>query len=147
MALPSRRTENPLTAFRGMLDEFFNEPFFRLGNRDLSSRMWPLVDIVEEKDQYTIRADIPGMKKEDIDVSIEGDLLTIKGEKREEHEQKEGEYSHLERSYGSFTRSFTLPEHVDKQKVDAAYKNGVLELKLNKTQAPERKPQKVEVKG
>lgn len=145
--LPSRRTENPLTAFRGMLDEFFSEPFFRMGDRDLAGTMWPRLDINEEKNQYIIRADLPGVSKEDINVSIDGDVLTISGEKKQERREGEGEYSHLERTYGSFSRSFSLPEYVDKESVDANYKNGVLELRLNKTGEPKRKAKQIEIKS
>ncbi|MBD3317976.1 MAG: Hsp20 family protein, partial [Chitinivibrionales bacterium] len=136
--LPSTRRENPLTSFRNMLDEFFGEPFF-MSDREISGKMWPRVDITEEKERFLVRADLPGISKDDINVSIEGDTLTISGEKKEEHKREEGTYSHLERSYGSFQRSFSLPEYVDKENVDAKYKNGVLELSLVKTGEPKKK--------
>jgi len=128
-----------------MLDEFFNEPFF-MGDRNITGATWPRVDINEEKERYLVRADLPGMTKDDINVSIEGDTLIISGEKKEERKKEEGAYSHLERTYGSFQRSFTLPEHIDKEKVDASYKNGVLELSLLKKEGPERKSKQIEIK-
>ncbi|MFP4014451.1 MAG: Hsp20/alpha crystallin family protein [Chitinispirillaceae bacterium] len=146
MALPAIRTGNPLSTFRSMLDEFFNEPFF-LSDRDLTGKMWPRVDINEDKERFVVRADLPGMKKEDINVSIEGDTLTISGEKKEEFKKEEGAYSHFERSYGTFNRAFTLPENVDKDKVDAKYKDGVLELSLIKTGEPKIKGKKIEIKS
>ncbi|MFP4164521.1 MAG: Hsp20/alpha crystallin family protein [Chitinispirillaceae bacterium] len=145
MALPARRTTNPLSAFRNMLDDFFSEPFL-MGDRDMSEKVWPRVDITEDKERYLIRADLPGIKKEDINVSIEGDTLSISGEKKEESKKEEGAYSHLERSYGTFQRSFTLPENVDKEKIDARYRDGVLELSLLKTGEPEIKGKQIEVK-
>lgn len=147
MALPAlRRGRNPVESFRSMLDEFFSEPFF-MGDRDISRSMWPRVDITEENERFLVHADLPGMNKEDIDVSIEGDTLTISGEKREQKKKEEGAYSHLERAYGSFQRSFSLPENVDKEKVDAQYTSGVLELSLPKTAEEKKMGKKIEVKG
>lgn len=146
--LPSRLRENPLTTFRSMFDEFFNEPFFRMTDRDLTGRVWPRVDITEKEGKFLIRADLPGIKKEDIDVSVEGEVLTISGVKEQaEIREEEAEYSHLERTYGSFCRSFTLPDYVDKENVEATYSNGVLELSLNKVREPERRAKQIQVKG
>jgi HSP20 family protein len=144
--LPTRRSENPLAAFRGMLDDFFNEPFL-MSDRDISSRVWPRVDITERKDAYIVRADLPGMRTEDIKVSLEGNLLTVSGEKQQETEREEGAYSHLERSYGSFQRSFTLPEYVDKESVDAKYANGVLELTMKKVGQAAPRGRQIEIKS
>ena len=145
MALPALRTMNPLASFRSMLDEFFNEPFFS-SDRDYTGKMLPRVDITEDKERFLVRADLPGIKKEDINVSIEGDTLIISGEKKDEIRKEEGMYSHFERSYGSFQRSFTLPENVDKEKVDAHYRDGVLELSLIKTGGEKRKGKQIEIK-
>jgi HSP20 family protein len=144
--LPSLRSESPLAAFRNMLDEFFNEPFF-MSDREITGRVWPRVDIAEEKDRYIVRADLPGMRKDEISIAIEGDTLTISGEKKEEHKREEGNYYHLERTYGSFQRSFSLPGFVDKEKVDASYNNGVLELTLRKTGEQKKPGKKIEIKG
>jgi len=97
----------------------------------------------EKEDKFIVRTELPGMKKEEIDVSIVGDTLTIKGERKAETEIKEENYYCCERCYGSFLRSITLPTAVDIKKVEANYQNGVLELVLPK--APEVKPQKIEV--
>lgn len=145
--VPSRLRENPLTSFRSMFDEFFNEPFFRKTDRDLTGRVWPRVDIIEQRGTFIIRADLPGLKRDDIDVSVEGDVLTISGEKKEETREMQPEYSHLERTYGSFCRSFTLPDYVDKENVEAMYTNGILELRLRKTREPERRAKQIQVKG
>ena len=144
--LPSIRTESPLATFRSMIDDFFSEPFL-LSDRDVSGRIWPRVDITEEKDRFVVRADLPGMNKNDINVSIDNDTLTISGEKKEEHKREEGAYYHFERSYGSFQRSFTIPEYVSRDNVEAKYTNGVLELSLKKTGERKRMGKQIEIKG
>ncbi len=109
--------------------------------------LWsPAVDIIDEKDQIRIKADLPGLKKEDIEVSADNDVLTIKGEKKEEKEIKEKDYVRSERYYGAFHRSFSLPTGVDPQKVNAVYKDGVLEVTLSKREDAKPKQVKVEVK-
>lgn len=145
--LPTRRSTSPISTFRSMLDDFFSEPFFSMHDRDITGTVWPRIDITEEDKDYVIRADMPGMDKKDIDVSVEGDTLTISGEKKEESKTSEGGYQHMERSYGSFSRSFALPDYVDKENVDASLKSGVLELRLKKTGEPKRNGKKIEVKS
>mgnify|MGYP003392735325 CR=1 FL=1 len=115
----------------------------KIGNGGLWS---PAVDIIDEKDQIRIKADLPGLKKEDIEVSADNDVLTIKGEKKEEKEIKEKDYVRSERYYGVFHRSFSLPTGVDPQKVNATYKDGVLEVTLSKREDAKPKQVKVEVK-
>jgi HSP20 family protein len=106
----------------------------------------PEVDITEEKDRILVTADLPGMKQEEINVEVSEGILTIKGERKRESETKEGKTYRVERSYGSFLRSFTLPAGVDAAKVNAAYKNGVLEITLPKLAEAKAKQIKVEVK-
>ncbi len=109
--------------------------------------LWaPAVDIVDEKDQIKVKADLPGLKKEDVEVHVENDVLTIKGEKKEEKETKEKDYIRSERYYGAFHRAFTLPASVDAAKVNAAYKEGVLEITLPKKEGAKPKQTKVEIK-
>lgn len=144
--VPATRYNRPLSTMRSLLDDFFTEPYFRLRGRDITGSLWPRIDISEEDKTYRIRADLPGMKKEDIDVSIEGDTLTISGTKVDESREEEGKYSHYERSYGNFERSFTIPDNVDSENVSASYKNGVLELELTKTAESKTKGKKIEVK-
>ena len=104
----------------------------------------PNIDVFEKDDKFVIKAEIPGMKEDDIHVSVEGDILTIRGEKKTETEVKEEDYYHCERSYGSFLRSVALPSTVDASKIDADYEDGVLEVTLSKKS--EVKPKKVAVK-
>jgi len=110
----------------------------------MEERGWaPAIEVFEKEDKFVVKAEVPGMKEEDIDVSVVGDTLTIKGEKKTESEVKEEDYYCCERSYGSFYRSIALPSHVDAKKIDAEYENGVLEVSLPKV--PEVKPKKVAV--
>ncbi|MBX3235977.1 MAG: Hsp20/alpha crystallin family protein [Nitrospiraceae bacterium] len=121
--------------FPGMAGIFGKE---RLGLPTLSLRM-PSLDLYEEKDEIVVKADIPGMSKEDIQVSMSGDMLTIKGEKKQAEEVKEKDYYRRERSYGSFARSVQLPCEVKGDAVKASFKDGVLEIRCQKTDEAKRK--------
>jgi HSP20 family protein len=94
----------------------------------------PAVNISEHKDRYDVNLAAPGMKKDDFNIDIEGNTLTISAETREEKEEKEERYTRKEYSYSSFSRSFSLPEWVNKDKIDASYENGVLRLSIPKTE-------------
>lgn len=104
----------------------------------------PLVDIAEDEKEYLVKAEIPEMKKEDIKINIHDDVLTISGERKYEKEEKGKKYHRVERSYGSFMRSFTLPEDADGSKVTAEYKDGLLKVHLPKSE--KAKPKSIEVK-
>jgi len=106
----------------------------------------PAVDIYDSKDNIMVKADIPGMKKEEIDVSVQDDTLVIKGEKKQEKEVKEKDFVRTERFYGTFNRSIRLPAEVDSTKVSATYKNGVLEIILPKKEEAKQKQLKIEIK-
>ena len=103
----------------------------------------PAIEVYEKEDKFVVKAEIPGMKEEDVDISVVGDTLTIKGERKAESEVKEEDYYCCERSYGSFSRSITVPSNVDATKIEANYEDGVLEVILPKT--PEVKPKKIAV--
>ncbi len=127
--------------FEGLLDRFFEDwPRWRE-----SGQWWPSVDVAEDKDKLTVTAEVPGLEAEDIDISLTGETLTIKGEKKRESEAKEENYHRVERSYGSFVRSFRLPAEVDPDKVKASYKKGVLTLTLPK--AAEAKSKKIHIEA
>jgi HSP20 family protein len=132
---------------RSLLEDFFNEPFFRFADRELTGRMWPRMDIVEKKDSFVIKADLPGMNKGEFNVSIQDNVLTITGQKKEERRESDDSYAHFERSYGSFSRSFSLPDNVDAEHIDAQYRSGVLELTLKKTGEKKTRAKQVEIKG
>jgi HSP20 family protein len=104
----------------------------------------PLVDIVEDEKEYLIKAELPEVKKEDIKIGVQDDVLTISGERQYEKEEKNKKYHRVERAYGSFARSFTLPEDSDGDKLSAEFKDGVLKVHLPKSE--KAKPKKIEVK-
>ena len=106
----------------------------------------PDMDLIDEKDKVLIRADLPGMKQEEIGVEITDDLVTIKGERKQEVEKKEGQHYRMERRYGNFLRSFSLPSSVNATKAIATYKNGVLEIALPKYEETKTRQIKVDVK-
>ncbi|MDP1677052.1 MAG: Hsp20/alpha crystallin family protein [Bacteroidota bacterium] len=120
--------------FRG--DVFANDSFF--------SREWnPAVDIVENNDSYILKAGLPGMNKDDVKITLENNLLTIRGEKKNEYDKKEGNYSRMERCYGSFERTFSIPGTIKSNEIDAQYKDGILTVRLPK--AEETKQKKIDV--
>jgi HSP20 family protein len=139
-----RYEAGPITTLFDELDSLISGGFDWTG-RELTGTLYPHVDITESEAEYMIKADLPGLTKEDIKVSVEDGVLSISGEKKREVEKKEkNRYYHFERSYGRFTRSFTLPGHVDGKNIEAKYANGVLEVHLKKT--GESKPKEIEVK-
>lgn len=103
----------------------------------------PSVDVSETEGEYQIKAEIPDVKKEDVKVTVEDGVLTIQGERKHEKEEKGKKYHRVERSYGSFIRSFTLPDLVDEERVKAEFKDGVLNLQLPKSE--KTKPKAIEV--
>lgn len=110
----------------------------------VSSRVWsPAVDVYEDADAIVIKADLPGMKQEEIDIEMNNEILSIKGERKFEDEQRRDKYVRVERQYGVFQRSFTIGIPIEADKIKATYKNGILELTLPKAEAT--KPRKVQV--
>ncbi len=120
-------------------------PFFQTRLDTSLSLPSPAVDITEEEGAFKVSAEVPGMSEKNIDVSLSGDMLTIKGEKRQEREEK-GDNRYLsERSYGAFQRSFSLPEDVDREKIAASFDKGVLTVTLPRS--TKAAPKKIEVKA
>ncbi len=145
-------------AFRPLsrwVDSFFDESFLRpfspfnrslLGMRtSLLEEVSPLVDIYEDAGDIVLKAELPGMKKEDIDVTLSEDCITISGEKKKEEEVKKKDYYKWERSYGSFSRSFDLPGAVQSDKVKSTFKDGVLEVRIPKSEEIKSKEVKVQI--
>jgi HSP20 family protein len=133
---------DPLSSFR-----LFEDAVTRLMSEPRTSRPWsPAVDILETENELVLKADLPDLKLADIDVRVENNTLSIKGERRFESDSEQKGYHRIERSYGSFVRSFAVPNSVDTEKVSADYKNGVLTVKLPKKEAAKPKQVKVEVK-
>ena len=105
----------------------------------------PTVDLYEEKDEIVVKAELPGIDKNNIEVNLTDHMLTIKGEKKKEEEVKEKNYYRSERSYGSFLRTLELPKDVHADKVKASFKNGILEVRMPKTEEAKAKEIKVKV--
>ena len=105
----------------------------------------PLVDISEDDKEYVVKAEIPEMKKEDIKINVHDDVLTVSGERKYEKEDKGKKYHRVERAYGSFMRSFALPENVDGSKLSAEYKDGMLKVHLPKSEEAKKKAIEVKV--
>jgi len=148
--VPWKSRENWLDPFESMdkeMEKLFNWSALRGNGKNRLAEIWnPFVDIFDEKDQIRVKADIPGLDKDQIEITAEEGVLTIKGEKKEEKETKEKDCVRSERYYGSFHRSFTLPAGADTTKVDASYKNGVLEVKIPKKEDAKSKQVKVQIK-
>jgi len=107
----------------------------------------PAIEVAEDDKAYKVTAEMPGMEEKDIDVTVTGDMLVIKGEKRQESEQKDKNYHMTERSYGSFRRSFALPEAVDRDNIAADLSKGVLTVTLPKKAEAQKPAKKIEVKA
>ncbi len=126
----------------------FEDAVTRWMSEPRAARPWsPAVDVIENENELILKADLPDVDLKDIDVRVENQTLTLKGDRKFESEQKSGGYHRIERNYGTFMRSFTLPSSVENDKVSADYKNGVLTVTLPKKEAAKPKQVKVEVKG
>ena len=135
-----------LQQFTSELDRLFDQDWQGLGPGAPYVGEWaPAVDVREEENKYIIQADVPGMKPEDLEVTLDNGVLSIRGERSEEKDSTSGGVRHVERSYGSFVRRFSLPEAASDEDVDARVDQGVLTLSINKKQ--EGRPRKIEVKS
>ena len=130
------------SSFRRMLDL---DPYW--GYESSFGVTAPAVDVTEDEKAYRIAAELPGMAEKDIDVTVTGDMLVLKGEKRQEHEQKDKNRYLSERSYGAFQRNFSIPDGVDRDKIDAEFSKGVLTLTLPKTTQAQKQQKKIEIKA
>ena len=122
--------------FGSIFDRFFgtNLAHRRPALGLLEDGVWsPVIDVYDEKDRLVVKAELPGIEKKDVKVSVDGDILSIKGEARKENEAKEKDYYCCERAYGSFYRAIPLPVAVEKEKVKASHKDGILTIDLPKT--------------
>ena len=119
-----------------LFDNFFNES---VGKFERNVFFTPRVDVVEKEKQFEIHVSLPGLKKEEININVNADQLTISGERKLNNENKEDKYHLVENFYGSFTRSFTLPENVDKENINAVFTDGILKLEIPKVEVKENK--------
>ena len=144
-----KRDRSDLSRLHNDIDDLFGS-FFRGWELPWpmtrgSRTFWPAVDVQENENDITIKAEIPGCNAEDVDISVHGNLLTITGEKKQEEEKEGKGYYYMERSYGSFRRDVNLPSEVETSKINASCKNGVLNITLPK--AEKTKAVKVKIKG
>lgn len=138
------KSTSELSNLRKEMDRLWSE-FFGEGEVASRTETWvPAVDVSETKDAVIVKAEIPGMDPKDIDVSLSGDTLIIKGEKKEEKEEKDENFYRVEMRRGSFQRAIRIPVPVDKDKIEAKYEKGILKIKLPKTE--ETRPKQIEVK-
>ncbi len=137
---------NPIREMMGLserLNRMFEEMSGFSADTEITGSWSPAVDVYESESAIEIKADLPGMTEKDIDVTVENNTLTIKGERKFENEEKRESYHRIERQYGAFYRSFQLPNTVDVGKIKANFKNGILELTLPKRE--ETKPKKISI--
>ena len=136
---PRRSVDRMSRDFRSLFESFFGSPF----NVRFDGDFAPSVDVIEEKDRIIFQAELPGIKKEDIKVKFTDNVLTISGHSDARKEEKERRYVYSERSYGEFSRSFTMPDFVDPSSIKADYKDGVLMIEIKKKE--QAKPKEIEV--
>jgi HSP20 family protein len=146
-----RRGElDPFRAMRRQIDELFNE--LSSGQRfgvPFGEGFTPRIDVTESDGELTVCAELPGVEEKDLEVTLNGNQLTIRGEKKREHEEKDekrGVYHRVERSYGSFQRTMTLPYDVDPSRVSAEFKSGVLKVKLPKPEEAQKQSKRIDIK-
>jgi len=144
-----RQFMSPMTQMDRMFDEFFKRPFFsllspRMSGGEMSDLYLP-VDIYEDAEAVVVKAEIPGVKKEDLDIQLTADSITISGRKSSEEKVEQKDYLRVERSYGSFTRRFQLPVETITDKARASFKDGVLEVKIPKSTTGTQRAQKITV--
>jgi HSP20 family protein len=126
--------------FTREIDRVF-DAFF--GQTDQGRRWVPPMDLVEAEDHFVLKADLPGLAEGDVNIEVQDGTLTISGERKAEHEQREKGWYRIERSFGSFNRSLTLPDGVDPGRIEASFNNGVLEVRIPKPE--ERKPRRISI--
>jgi len=149
--LPARKTDSPITELHQRMDELFDDFFGGFG-----VTRWPLensalekmiiapdIDISETDDEITVSADLPGLDEKDLQVTLDNGILTIRGEKEREKEEKKRDYHLIERSYGEFQRSIPLPSEIDPDKIHARFKKGVLRVSIPKKAETRKSAKKI----
>ncbi len=137
---PIRELETLHDRIQRYFDDFPNFGF------NVNENFYPRIDISEDKENINVIAEIPGVKKDEIKITLQDNILTIEGEKKKETEQKEKNFFRSERMYGSFKRCFTLPDLVDSNKVDAKFENGMLHIQLKKIEHKVKSEKVIELK-
>lgn len=134
-----------LSLLQNRVNKLFSDTLTQGSGEDAFQTWAPAVDIFERGDDLVVSAELPGVKRDEIDVKVEGNVLTLRGERMRDRTISEENYHRVERSYGAFSRSFTLPSNVDPARIEARFKEGVLEVVIPK--AEDAKPKRIEVKS
>jgi HSP20 family protein len=146
--VPFRKRHGALDAYRGF-DDLLRRAFHDFGFYDLTpdfeERLAPPIDIIEDDKNITVKAEMPGLDTKDLDITLEGGFLKIKGEKTEEKKEENKQYHMVERTYGSFSRNVKLPAEVKQDKVDATFKNGVVTIVLPKVEESKQTVTRVKI--
>ena len=137
---PGRELDALQSDVSRVFDTFFGT---RSGNGVATRRWVPAMDLVEEDEHLVLRADLPGLTEEDVNIEVKDGVLTVSGERRAEEKTEDKGYHRVERAYGSFSRSLSIPEGIDPEQVSAEFDNGVLEVRIPKPE--ERKPHRVQI--
>lgn len=142
---PSRELTTLQSEMNRLFSSFFepSAPTRPAGGAPVARRWSPAMDVVERDDHYVLRTDVPGVREEDISVELDGNVLTVSGSRQAEHDEERKGYHRVERVYGEFSRSLTVPEGVDAERIEASYDRGVLEVRVPKPE--EAKPRKVAI--
>ena len=153
--VPATRDDyfDPIVTFRREMDRMFDDFLTGFGGRGLQSTSagWqgvtPTLDVTETEKELVVTAELPGLDDKDFEVTLAGDVLTIKGEKKSEHEEKNGDGHYIERRFGSFSRAVRLPFEVKDEKVDAKYDKGILTIRVPKPEEAQRAVRRIEIKA
>ena len=141
---PVREIDSLQGEMNRLFSTFFDQPTTRGGNGGANARRWiPAMDLVEAGEHFVLKADLPGLSEADVNIEVENNVLTVSGERKTELEDQHEGYYRLERSFGAFSRSLTLPEGIDPDAVTAAFDNGVLEVRIPKP--AQAKPRRVQI--
>lgn len=135
-----------LGSLQNEMNRLFNTVFDAPGPGNGGLRRWiPSMDLVETDDHFVLRADLPGMSEDDVNIEVEDSTLTLSGEREAEHEKSGEGYHRVERAFGSFSRTLTLPKGIDADRIEASFDRGVLEVRIPKPE--ERKPRRIAIGG
>lgn len=138
---------DPFLAMQERMNSLFEDAFGRSFGRWLGDhqRFIPTVDVVEKEREILVTAELPGLEEKDVEVTVDDNLLTIRGEKKEEHEEEGERHYHVERSFGSFHRQIPLTSPVDREKVKASFRKGVLKIRLRKTEEAQQRTSRIKI--
>ena len=141
---PVRELHTMQNEMNRLFNTFFDSPTPGNGGANAAARRWiPAMDVVETEDHFVLRADLPGLSENDVNIELEDNVLTVSGERKSEHEQRNEGFYRVERSFGAFSRSLTLPEGVAADGIAASFDSGVLEVRIPKPE--QHKPRKVQI--